>query len=165
MIKKELDNLEIILCQYQSEMFERSIDLVDCSSIQFINKFMRSNLAERMDDIGFLWEANSVDNYLKELLSTIKYRKGGKKYPSNTLAWVGYLYRFFSYAYKYTSCQVLSLIKPETLLSCYEAYHSLDVLEAIKRLLEAGGYDTEEPISLLEIMKESRKNMIVECKK
>ncbi len=114
---------------------------------------MKSNLAERMDDIGFFWEANSVDNYLKELLSTIKYRKGGKKYPSNILAWVGYLYRFLSYTYNYTSCQVLSLIKPKTLLSCYEAYHSLDVLEAIKRLLKAGGYDTEESISLLEINK------------
>ena len=74
---------------------------------------------------------------------------GASKYGSvknnlNELYWIGYLYRYFSYAYNMSSIQVYKIVKPKELRGLYLPYHTLDPSQAIERILEAKGYPINE---------------------
>ena len=47
---KKIDRDGLLLCELQATAFENSIDKMDSSSEIFIRRFMKSNIAKRMDD-------------------------------------------------------------------------------------------------------------------
>jgi RimJ/RimL family protein N-acetyltransferase len=51
--------------------------------------------------------------------------------------WVGYLYRYFCYTYDVSSKQAYKYLPLKYVASTFISYHSLDVSQAIERLLEA----------------------------
>lgn len=51
---KKIDRDGLLLCELQATAFENSIDKMDSSSEIFIRRFMKSNIAKRMDDESIL---------------------------------------------------------------------------------------------------------------
>lgn len=137
---KNIDEFGFKLCKFQAELFKSSSENADCSSPIFLRRFMYSSVAERMDKNCFLFEAADVNTILDDIEAEFgKSNYGTKKYQSEELYWMGYLYRYWCYTHEKTSKQVYKIIKPEELKGLYFPYHSLDPAQAIERILEAKG--------------------------
>ena len=58
----------LLLCKLQAEAFENSIDKMDTSSEIFIRRFMKSEIAKRLDNESIL-ESNIQANDILELIN------------------------------------------------------------------------------------------------
>ena len=144
---REMDNYGLKLCKFQAELFQRSIDEMDCSSKIFIRRFMFSDLAKRMDKNGFLYNAIDVTDALYE----IEYQFGPSvygtvKFEKEELYWMGYIYRYWSYITEKKSKQIYKIVNPEEMKKLYFPYHSLDPQQAIERIQESKGIVLEDDI-------------------
>ena len=54
---RKIDSLGLKLCSFQAQLFEESLSKCECSSRIFARRFLNSDLAKRMDNDGFLFEA------------------------------------------------------------------------------------------------------------
>ncbi len=137
---RKMDEIGLKLCKMQGEVFSASVKESKCSSPIFMRRFMNSQVAQRMDLGGFLFEACDVNGVLEEINTEFGESSYGKeKYHQAELYWIGYLYRYWCYTYQKTSKQIYKFIKPKELRSLYYPYHSLDPAQAIERILEAKG--------------------------
>ncbi len=146
---RKIDRDGLLLCDMQANTFELSCDLTTTSSEVFVRRFMNSQVAKTMDNEFFLqtnMQPKDVLNDIEEQYGVSKY--GSVKYTHNEMYWIGYLYRYFSYTYELSSIQVYKIIKPKELRGLFLAYHTLDVAQAIERILEAKGIlsDSENEI-------------------
>ncbi|MDD7282012.1 MAG: antitoxin, partial [Erysipelotrichaceae bacterium] len=62
---------------------------------------------------------------------------GKIKFSVNEMYWIGYIYRYLSYVYQIDSKNAYKIIKGTELRHLFFAYHSLDPMNAIDRILEA----------------------------
>lgn len=137
---KMIDETGLKLCKLQANIFEKSVIKTECSSAVFVRRFMLSDVARRMDEGVFLFEACSEDDVFAEIENQYgKSNYGKEKISSEELYWIGYIYRYWSYIYQMTSKQVFKTIKTKELRDLYYPYHSLDPASAIERILEAKG--------------------------
>jgi hypothetical protein len=136
---RKIDDRGILLAKYQSDLFENSIKELSCSSSYFYKKFAFSKLAHRMDKDSFINEALDIPAAFEELKKESNYEVGKNKVSPAILAWVGYLLRYWAYTYQISTKQIYKIVKLDELCKLYEAYHSLDVEEAINRINEAHG--------------------------
>lgn len=135
---RKIDEIGLKLCKMQAEVFAASALKVNCSSLIFMRRFMNSQIAQRMDIGGFLFEACDINQIFEEINTEFGDSSYGKeKYSEAELYWIGYIYRYWSCTYQKTSKQVYKFIKPKELRSLYYPYHSLDPAQAIERILEA----------------------------
>lgn len=159
---RKIDEIGLKLCKIQAEVFAASPSETNCSSLIFIRRFMNSQVAQRMDSGGFLFESCETKQIFEEIDEAFGRSSYGKeKYSEVELYWIGYLYRYWSYTYQKTSKQVYRFIKPKVLRGLYYPYHSLDPAQAIERILEAKGASdedfTERGVKILrEIVKKER---------
>lgn len=89
-----------------------------------------------------------------------KLEYGSIKYTHNEMFWIGYLYRYFCYTYELSSVQVYKIVKPKELRGLFLAYHTMDIAQAIERILEAKGLLVDEETEIkrqYEIFKRIRK--------
>lgn len=168
---KEMDKDGILLCEIQGRIFERSLEEYETSSPVFIRRFMNSEIAEEMDSEGFLNRPFNEDDVFRSLDKEYgKSSYGTDRYAPGIMNWIGYLYRYWSYVYEMPSKRVFRIAGSRELRDLYYAYHSLDPLNAIQRIMEAKGirasgerYSIEEGVKLLrEVREESydSRNMI-----
>lgn len=140
----KIDEIGLKLCKMQAEVFAASVTKTSCSSPIFMRRFMNSQVAQRMDIGGFLFEACDADQIFQEIETEFGESSYGKeKYSEAELYWIGYIYRYWSYTCQKTSKQIYKFIKPKELRGLYYPYHSLDPAQAIGRILEAKGVDEE----------------------
>lgn len=160
---KKIDNNGLILCDLQSELFQKSLEL-DCSSEIFIRRFMNSNIVKHFDSCQLLDDTLTIKDIYEELNAEYgETSYGSVKYSKNELYWIGHLYRYFCYTYEISSKQAYKLIKPKELRTLFLAYHTFDTKQAIERILEAKSIVldknyTEEGIKIL---RRIRKNILV----
>lgn len=159
---REMDNYGLKLCKFQAEVFQKSIDEMDCSSGIFVRRFMLSDLAKRIDKGGFLFDAIDVIDALHEI--NVQYGPsdyGTVKYGKEELYWIGYIYRYWSYITEKNSKQIYKVAKPEELNKLYFPYHSLDPEQAIERIQESKGIvekdDIKRGVEILRKVRERRK--------
>lgn len=151
----------LLLCELQATAFENSIEKMDSSSEIFIRRFMKSEIAKRLDNESIL-ESNIQANDILELINE-EYgisNYGSVKYTRNEIYWIGYLYRYFAFTYELSSAQVYKIVKPKELRGLFLPYHTMDPAQAIERILEAKGMLTDEKKELerqYEIFKRIRK--------
>ena len=151
----------LLLCKLQAEAFENSIDKMDTSSEIFIRRFMKSEIAKRLDNESIL-ESNIQANDILELINE-EYgisNYGSVKYSRNEIYWIGYIYRYFAYTYEMSSIQVYKIVKPKELRGLFLPYHTMDPAQAIERILEAKSMIVDEETELkrqYEIFKRIRK--------
>ncbi len=145
---KKFDSYGLNICALQAEVFERSLTSTQCSSPIFIRRFLNSDVAARMDKLGFLYESIDVTDILIEVEEQYGPSSYGKeRYGKEELYWMGYIYRYFAYTYEKSSKLTYKMIKPTELYKVYHPYHSLDPSQAIERILEAKGYVEEDLIA------------------
>lgn len=134
---KKIDSLGLRMCAYQAALFQMSKESEECSSKIFIRRFMNSELAKRMDNVGFVFESLDVSDAIKEIEEQYGASSYGvNKFDGEELYWIGYIYRYWSYISDKSSKQIYKLIKPEQLRKLYYPYHSMDPLQAIERITE-----------------------------
>lgn len=152
----------LLLCELQATAFENSIEKMDSSSEIFIRRFMKSEIAKRLDNESIL-ESNIQANDILELINE-EYgisNYGSVKYTRNEIYWIGYLYRYFAFTYELSSAQVYKIVKPKELRGLFLPYHTMNPAQAIERILEAKGMLTDEKKELerqYEIFKRIRKS-------
>lgn len=134
---KKIDRDGLLLCKIQGELFESSYKKENCSSEVFIRRFMNSNIAIELDSTAFLDDTKTIQNIFDEIEKEYGISNYGKnKFNKESLYWIGYLYRYFSYTYELSSKEVYRIIKPKELNELYLPYHTLDPKVAIERILE-----------------------------
>jgi len=155
----------LLLCKLQAKTFEISIEKTDASSEIFIRRFMKSEIAKRLDNESILEsniQANDILDIINEEYGISNY--GSVKYSKNEIYWIGYIYRFFAFTYDMTSAQVYKMVKPKELRGLYLAYHTLDPVQAVERILESKGMlinPKEELNRQYEIFKRIRKEELL----
>lgn len=159
---REFDNDGLILCELQAAIFEKSIEN-NSSSMVFAKRFMNSNIAIRMDNLGFLNESTSVSDSLNEVSEQYENKDyGSKKINSESLYWCGYIYRYWAYVFEVPSKEIYQIINVEELSNHYMAYHTLDPKQAIERIYEEKSIELprdEIPFDyVLNVLKRIRKN-------
>lgn len=135
---RKIDKDGLLLCEIQAQTFEKSLEYMDTSSEIFMRRFMKSKISKRMDDESLL-DTNLQPADILELINE-EYgvsNYGSVKYEPDEMYWIGYVYRYFSYTYEFSSSQVYKLVKPKELRSVYLPYHTMDPSQAIERILEA----------------------------
>ena len=161
---KKINKDGLLLCELQATAFENSIDKMNSSSEIFIRRFMRSQIAKRLDDESLLEsniQANDILQMVDEEYGVTEY--GSVKYTHNEMYWIGYIYRYFAITYELTSAQVYKIVKPKELRGLFLPYHTMDPAQAIERIMEAKGLLTDENMELqrqYEIFKRIRKHGI-----
>ena len=144
---REMDSLGLKMCSYQAELFEASLKETECSSKIFIRRFMNSDLARRMDNDAFAFDATSINDAINEVEEQYGESAYGKdKFDIEEMHWIGYIYRYWSYITKKPSSQIYKIAKPEYLRKLYFPYHSMDPYQAIDRMSEELGVSLEEDI-------------------
>ena len=134
---KEIDSIGLRICSYQAVLFEKSIVDTECSSRVFVRRFMNSELAKRMDNIGFLYDSLDVSDAIKEIEDQYGISSyGAEKFSAEEMHWIGYIYRYWAYVTEKSSKQIYKIMKPDELRKLYFPYHSLDPLQAIERIME-----------------------------
>lgn len=142
---REMDKDERLLCELQGKIFERSAEEYGTSSAVFVRRYMKSDYAARMDREGFVDRPTDAEEAY-EALDT-QYGKsdyGSEKYPSDELFWMGYIYRYWAIAFEMSSKAVYRICNVSDMHYAYYAYHTLDPLAAVQRLMEAKGRPVNE---------------------
>lgn len=133
------------LCEFQAELFEKSVTSLEMSSEIFVRRYMNSRIARELDSGSFLEGNMGVADIYEDIdrqYGPSSY--GSKKYHRDVMFWAGYLYRELCYCYEVSSKQAYKLLPFKDVASSYEPYHALDVSQAIERLLEAKGISFSE---------------------
>lgn len=143
-----LDEFGRKLCAVQAEIFSTSTTKSESGSAVFVRRFMRSGLAKRVDAGSFLFESTSPEHAVEAVDAEF----GGKPYGSETYSreemyWMGYFYRAFCIVTGKPSKAAYSIIGARELRGLYLPYHSLDIEQAVERVLEAKGLSCDDQIS------------------
>lgn len=142
---KKIDKDGLLLCEIQANLFEESLIKTNCSSEVFIRRYMNSEIATVLDSTAFLDDTKTTSNIFDEIKEEYGISNyGTNKFNSETLYWIGYLYRYFSYTYELSSKEVYKIIKPKELNELYLPYHTLDLKAAIDRILEEKNISFDE---------------------
>lgn len=142
---RKMDSLGLKICSYQAVLFENSIDNTDCSSKIFIRRFMNSNLAKRMDSVGFMFDSLDISDAISEIEDQYgESTYGVEKFSIEEMHWIGYIYRYWAYVTEKSSKQIYKIIKPDKMRKLYFPYHSLDPLQAIERIMEEIGQEEQK---------------------
>jgi len=146
---KKIDKDGLLLCELQGKAFELSATKTNCSSEIFIRRFMHSNIVNQIDSSSILSTNMQPSDILAEVDGQYgKSDYGSVKYSANELFWIGYFYRFFCYTYSISSARAYKIIKPKELRGLFLPYHTMDVSQAIERILEAKNLFTDDKMEI-----------------
>lgn len=137
---RDLDRDGRLLCEMQGAIFEKSAEEYGTSSAVFVRRYMNSEYAARMDKEGFLDRPSDADEAFESLDEQYgSSRYGTVHYAPDELYWIGYVYRLWTYVYGISSKRAYRICNAADMHSVYYAYHTMDPLQAIERLMEAKG--------------------------
>ena len=133
------------LCEFQAELFEKSVSDLEMSSEIFARRYMNSKIVHELDSGSFLEGNMDIADIFEELDKQYgPSTYGSIKYHRDIMYWAGYLYRYFCYCYDVSSKQAYKLLPLKYVASSYESYHTLDISQAVERLLESKGISFSE---------------------
>lgn len=142
---RAIDKDGLLLCDLQAKTFELSIEKTELGSAVFVRRFMNSRAAKWMDNGGILTSNTQPADLLdlvEEQYGPSEY--GSIKYTHNEMFWIGYIYRFFAYTCERSSASIYREVKPKELRDLFIPYHTLDPAQAIERILEARGQESDQ---------------------
>ena len=131
-------SLQLTLCDTQGQLFELAAER-GYSSEAFIKAFMSSQVAADMDKdfkhfqlAGKAYILSRMEDELADQLT-----KGGEIYDQETLYWMGYIYRYWSFYTGENSREIYKQASAKTMNIVYLMYHTMSPEMAIDRLKEA----------------------------
>ncbi len=135
-------SLQLTLCDTQGQLFELAAER-GYSSEAFIKAFMTSQVSADMDKefhhvqwAGKAYILSRMEDELSEQLA-----KGGEIYNKETLYWIGYIYRYWSFYTGESSKEIYKQAPAKTMNEVYLMYHTMSPEMAIDRLKQA--YNTK----------------------
>lgn len=131
-----LSQFERQLCTVQGKMFELSAKK-NLSSKEFIDFYMQSKTAGYFDLPYDRTQWMGEENLLYDVLEENSNLKAGDVYNSESLFWIGYIYRYWHFLTNQCSSEISRKCNAEMMNTLYPAYHTLDCTQAITRILEA----------------------------
>lgn len=144
---RKMSEQDHLLCTLQANIFEESLSYSKSSSAVFVRRFMRSQVASRMDNGSFAFESNQPAAVISEVESEYNEKAyGSQQYSRNEMHWIGYFYRALCQTTGMSSKAAYRIIGARELKGLYIAYHTLDVEQAVERVLEAKGMNKESQI-------------------
>ena len=153
---REFDSLGLKLATFQGDIFERSVDRLNCSSPIFMRRFKYSDYAYKLDNANEN-ELLDPEYAFDEINSQFKETSYGQtKYQKEVMFWVGYMYRYISYTREITTKKAFSIFDVSKLISNYYVYHTQSEEWVISRLLDDIGKDEsifDKNVSLKRILK------------
>jgi len=140
-LDNELGEFELTTCRNQGDLFEDCEYLEEhpCDAIDFITKFMNSEIAASMDkDVSMChtWGTKQIYETLFSMVN-IKRRESEVYTDSRSLFWVGYMYRYWVWWLGESSKEVIRKVPAELACGMYTGLHTLDVKQAIIMLKQA----------------------------
>lgn len=158
---KKMTNNGLLLCKIQADLFANYSSFTSCSSYVFIRRFMHSNLAKRFDDTTVLLDASNNETFINELIEQYGKTTFGKsnQIDKEVMYWVGYVYRYWSYAYEVPSSTLFMHVQPKLLIDRYKLYHSMDVEYLIERISEEEKIMIAPNKTIAELLDEYIKNV------
>ena len=136
---KGFDHNGLLIAEYQGKIFEKSTEL-DCSTAIFIRRFLHSDLVKKMDMNDPAMLTLDVNEGIQSIQNQFGQSDYGKiKYSSNTMFWMGYLYRYISYTREVTTKFVMKLFPYKSLKDVYYSFHTQDPEWCVRSLLEMNG--------------------------
>lgn len=151
---KKTNRDERLLCEFQGKIFEESAEKYTTSSAVFVRRYMNSAYAARMDQAGFIDRPTDKEEAFASLdaqYGTSNY--GSEIYPPDELYWMGYIYRYWTLICEISSKAVYRICNVRELHNVYYAYHSMDPLAVVRRLMEAKEQPLEEDSQLEKAVK------------
>lgn len=136
---KEFHNLSAFerqLCSVQGKMFELSAKK-NLSSKEFIDFYMQSKTAAFFDLPYDRTQWLGEENLLQDLLDETSDLPAGNTFSTDALFWIGYIYRYWHYMTGQASKEISKICNAETMNVLYPAYHTLDCVMAVERILES----------------------------
>lgn len=145
---RDLTNEELRLCAIQGDLFVLSLEATECSSPIFVRRYMKSQIADRMDSRSFFLETSDLSDLIEELNQEYgKSEYGRTKYSQEIMYWMGYIYRYWSCALDIRSGSIYNISNAREMSRLYAAYHTLSPEQAIERIYEAQGL---KPLDFME---------------
>ena len=128
-----MDSIQLKLCDIQGRLFERSTEY---ASESFIRDFMNSEVAEHLDSPYNKLQWMGEEYLLDELSEEKELSREGEKYSTETLYWIGYLYRYWACSRNERSKKIIRQAPAKTMKRNYMAFHTFDPEIAIDDLIE-----------------------------
>lgn len=125
--------LKLFAANTQKELFliayHRSYDVID-----FINKYMRSNLCKKIDSPYSYWQNQCAERIFEEYLDECPNTKINSKqqYNEDAIEWLGFFYRMWHFITKETSNQIVRILPPLSGIRQWYTLHQLDEKTAIE---------------------------------
>lgn len=143
---RNIDESMRATCAFQGHMFEASAKkLTNCSSAVFVRRFMRSTVACRIDQNGVVWDGANPEDVVMEVDAEYDGKPYGKEiYPREVLYWMGYVYRCGAFVTNLSSSALYALVGAKELRGLYYAYHTLDPVQCVERILESKHVESQE---------------------
>ncbi len=134
---REFDNNGLRLAEYQGKLFELSTKACNCSSSVFLRRFYYSNLLTVLDKNDSSLISLVPSEGLEEIEKQFGKSSYGKiKYSTESLFWMGYIYRYISYTRNVETKFIMRLFPPKTMNDVYFAYHTQSPEWCVDSLLE-----------------------------
>lgn len=130
-----MDSLELKLCDIQGRLFELSVT-EGYDSEKFVPLFMNSDVAKALDSRYNRMQWAGEEYLLEELASEGELVKGGNVISSETMYWIGYVYRYWHYLKCETSKKIYRQANIKTMCRNYMIFHTMDPELAIEDLIE-----------------------------
>lgn len=142
---RALDYDGLLMCRIQGEIFEKSLEFLNCSSPLFIKKYMNSFDAYSMDKEAFLNSTKCEAQILNDLKDN---DFGTIKYNADELFWMGYIYRYWAYTRNIDSKKLFKMCPGTVLIKYYLRGSSLNEEKVIDEIIEDQHLNIEDDISL-----------------
>lgn len=99
--------------------------------------FHGSEVVTELDSIDFLDGTKTIDDIFLDIVEEYGESSYGKnKFDKESMYWIGYIHRHFSYTYELSSKRVYKIVKPRELYDMHLPYHTPDPKQTIERILE-----------------------------
>ena len=132
------------LASSQARIFEKSVQQL-VPSYHFISAFMKSEFAESMDSLQYLFGFQSDDDVFSDIVKHMIKREGGTVFSAEEMHWIGYFYRYASFLSGASSKEIYKSVKPNYLRSVYPTYHGLDIEKAVQIVFDDCGFARMTP--------------------
>ena len=154
---RKMDELCHSLSIMQGRLFERSVEHL-IPSFFFIKSFMLSEEALAIDDLD-LEKAGITEVEIFNSINTKIDTKRGILLPYPIIRYIGYFYRSASYLYNLKSKYLFEHIPVKSIISSYDALHSLPIEDAINDMFSIHKVDikTKEEQFNEELKKQSNR--------
>lgn len=129
-------SIELTLCDMQGKLFEMSAE-EGYGSESFIKSFMISDTAADLDKPFNHMQWAGEGYILSRLQEEDAPSKNGVIYDSETLYWIGYIYRYWHFYQKEPSKDIYKQAPAELMRAMYLMYHTMSPKMAIDRLKES----------------------------